>query len=175
MIETRGRKQKTEMIEKVKKLKSDGVDINIIADMLNISQPMVRYYLRQEERKVEKKESIATCFFRQPREVQERIAKEIGYNLPPEIITDDVEKTYKKIEKTIKNEDDSNSLLGRCYKFLNGEIAPNLINEFFNEDEILRLQKIKKFVSKSREIIYGIKSVYAINDVLDELKENGIK
>lgn len=174
MSETRGRGQNTHIIEKVKKLKEQGISINVIADMLSISSPMARYYARQEVKSQEERaESIATCFFRQPREVQERIAKEIGYELPPEKSIVGVENTYKQIEKAI--EFDENSLFVRCEKFLRGKIPPNAIEDVFNQDEIQELQKIGKFVSKSKEVLSGIKSVYTIEEVLDELMEKGIK
>ena len=157
-METRGRNQNIEVIKQVHRYKEAGMPVNLISDIMDIKPSMVRYYLRQEvKEKPEKTDSLATCFYRQPKEVQVRIAREIGYRLPdmpeePEIFVD------------------PESLLGKCTRFLNGEIQPNEMDENFTADEMVALQALPKFMSKSKEIFAGIKSPYSMEEVLEEVK-----
>lgn len=177
-METRGRKQNADIILKVREMKEQGISTNIIADRLGISAAMARYYMRCNIKEDIKRESLTACFFRQPIEVQKRIAEEIGYLLPTEKATNNVQETYQKIEKAVsenKEREEESDLLFRCMKFLLGKVPPNAIDDVFNQDEIDKLSKIKMFVSKSKEIFGGEKSPYSTDEVIEELKKNKIK
>ena len=124
-METRGRNQNIEVIKQVHQYKEAGMPVNLISDVMDIKPSMVRYYLRQEVKdKPEKTDSLATCFYRQPKEVQVRIAREIGYRLP----------------------------------------------DMPEEPEMVALQALPKFMSKSKELFAGIKSPYSMEEVLEEVK-----
>ena len=84
-METRGRKQNSDIVKRIHEAKNAGLSVSDIAEKFELSEPMARYYLRQDVKIVKKKESLVSCFYRQPREVQERIAAEIGYILPPAV------------------------------------------------------------------------------------------
>lgn len=163
-METRGRKQNSDIVKKVHEAKEAGCTVVDIAEKFEISEPMVRYYLRQEVKEVKKRESLISCFYRQPREVQERIASEIGYILPPAIKTEETAESYNKIKETVNND-----LRSRCEKLLKGEIAPMDIDENFTLDERHQLSKATKFMTAVRALVTGESVPYPINEILSEI------
>lgn len=176
-METRGREKNNDKIKQAQELRDQGLNNKEISDIMGISNPMVRYYLKQTPSEERKRESLGTCFFRQPREVQERIATEIGYILPPMQESEEVTKTYKKVEDAVKQEEVKceSKLLFKCMRFLYGKIAVNEIEDVFTQDEMRLLSQNKVFMSKADEMFGGEKSTYTIEEVIEELKNNGIK
>lgn len=163
-METRGRKQNSDTVKQIHEAKQAGMLVPDIAEKFELSEPMVRYYLRQEIKEVKKKESLISCFYRQPREVQERIAAEIGYSLPPAITTEETTQTYNRIQKTMEND-----LKARCEKLLRGEIAPMDIDDNFTLDERHQLSKATKFMAAVRALLTGESLPYPINEILSEI------
>lgn len=173
MRDNRGRKQNNELIAKVQEMRKQGIETGIIADNLGISAPMVRYYARQEVAEPHKRDSLMACFLRQPKEVQERIATEIGYIMPEKSALPDIAQAYEKIESEEPQEEDS--LLKRCEKFLDGKIRFNEIEDYFTTDEIQELSKIEPFVATSKAYFQGTKCIYTKEEVIEALKQNNIK
>ena len=173
MRDNRGRKQNNELIAKVQEMRKQGIETSMIADTLGISAPMVRYYARQEMTGPNRRDSLLACFLRQPKEVQERIAAEIGYIMPEKSSLPDVAQTYQKMKNEEPKEEDS--LLKRCQQFLDGKIRFNEIEDYFTTDEIQELSKIEPFVAMSKAFFQGTKCVYTKEEVLEALKQNNIK
>lgn len=175
-METRGRGKNNDKIKQAHELKALGLTSKDISETMGISEAMARYYLRQEVTEKPKRESLGTCFFRQPIEVQKRIAEEIGYILPSSSDTEEVYDTYKKVENAVRQEEISeNGLLSKCTKFLNRKIALNEIEEVFTNDEMKLLSGSSIFMSKAKEIFGAEKSIYSVDEVIEELKNKGIK
>lgn len=171
-METRGRKMNLEMALKVKELSQKGLSNNDIADMVGISNPMVRYYLRLEDSIIQNsqqqaRKSLTQCFFSQPREIQEQIADMIGYILPKENNSD-----YSNIYSSLSNVKlEKSELVKKVRKFLNGEIERNNIEQEFSYDERIKLSACKEFVAKTNEIFAGVKCDYTNEEILNKVKE----
>lgn len=163
-METRGRKQNSDIVKRIHEAKEAGLSVSDMAEKFELSEPMIRYYLRQDVKIVKKKESLVSCFYKQPREVQERIAAEIGYILPPAVEGEETAQSYNKIKETINND-----LRSRCEKLLKGEIATMDIDENFTLDERHQLSKSTKFMTAFRALLIGESSPYPINEILAEI------
>lgn len=169
-METRGRKQNGNMIINVHRLKDEGKLIPDIADILGISIPMVRYFLRQEAKPTARKESLVTCFFRQPKEVQKVVARMIGYILPEETDNSDIPETYKALAGNVEE----NSLLDRIERLFRGEIKMNEVEENFTYDERKRLSKIDIFNKTIEAIIKQMPLPTPLDEVLLILRGLGL-
>ena len=165
-METRGRKQNSDILKKIHEAKENGYTVVQIAEKFELSEPMVRYYLRHEVKEIKKRESLVSCFYRQPRAIQERIAAEIGYILPPAIKEEETTITYNKIQKTMDN---YNDLRARCEKLLKGEILPMDIDENFTIDERHRLSKSNKFMGAVRALLTGESINFPIEEILSDI------
>ena len=169
-METRGRKQNGNMIINVHRLKDEGKLIPDIADILGISIPMVRYFLRQEAKPTARKESLVTCFFRQPKEVQKVVARMIGYILPEETDNSDIPEKYKELGGGVEE----NSLLDRVEKLFRGEIKMNEVEENFTYDERKRLSQIDVFNKTIEAILKHNPLPCPLDEVILELTKCGL-
>ena len=160
MPETRGRKQNTSVIVKCHELAAQGKSRDEISAELNISVPMVRYYLSQKPRPSQYK-CLASCFFKQPREIQVAVAKMIGYTLPDEV-QEDVNDLYEQLK-----EDD---LLKRVKDLLTGKIQMHEVDENFNLDEKKKLQKSKTFLRMTMCIIKGESDTTPVDEAIEIIK-----
>ena len=174
-METRGRKKNNDVIAKVKELHNNGLKNQEIAEQLDISCPMVRYYLGQDiVENIMKKRSLTNCFFSQPKEVQERIAKEIGYELASDDDDDSLQVCVDKYHEEVAKISNESPLLLKCRNFLDGKIPPNEIEEVFSRDEMLELSQNPMFMEKSQELFGAKKSKFTAEEVINELKNRGI-
>lgn len=160
MPETRGRKQNTTLIIRCHELAAQGKSRDEISAELNISIPMVRYYLAQKAQP-QKYISLATCFFRQPREIQVAVAKLIGYTLPDEV-QEDLTDMYLQLQ-----EDD---LFKRVKDLLTGKIQMHEVDEEFNLDEKKKLQKSKTFLRMTMCIIKGEPDPTPVDEAIEIIK-----
>lgn len=164
MPETRGRRQNTSIIIKCHELADQGKSRDEISAELNISVPMVRYYLSQKPRPSQYK-CLASCFFKQPREVQVAVAKLIGYTLPDELqdsTTEEVNNLYEQLK-----EDD---LFKRVKDLLTGKIQMHEVDEEFNLDEKKKLQKSKTFLRMTMCIIKGEPDKTPVEEAIEIIK-----
>lgn len=160
IVESRGRKQNTQLIIRCHELEAQGKSKDEISAELNISLPMVRYYLGQKA-KPKKYVSLATCFFKQPREIQVAVAKLIGYTLP-----DEVEEDLTELYTQLRDDD----LINRVKDLLSGKILMRDVDENFNEDEKKKLQKSKTFLKMTMCIIRGTPAPTPVDEAIEIIK-----
>lgn len=169
-METRGRKQNGNMIINAHRLREEGRSTQEIADELNISVPMARYFLRQEAKPTARKESLVTCFFRQPKEVQIAVARMIGYVLPDNDNNIDIQETYENLGGKVEE----NSLLDRVEKLFRGEIKMNEVEENFTYDERKKLSGVEIFNKTIEALITQQPIPCPFDEVILELREKGL-
>lgn len=184
-METRGRNQNIAKILEAQKYKNDGFTTSQISQLMGITKEMVRYFLKQTikiKNTENKKNSLTKCFFSQPIEIQKEIAEKIGYVLP-DTKEFDVVGYYKQASKKfhqadiveeVKIKEIESELISKVRKFLNGEIKPNEIDDLFSYDEKNKLSKNNMFMKKSNEIFFGEKCLYTQEDVINNLKAEGL-
>lgn len=101
VYEMKGRKQNTALVVKCRELKDQGKSFEEIGAAMGISPAMARYYCKQTPRSSQYK-SLASCFFKAPREIQIKVAEMIGYILPEEIkqTAEEINETYNTIKES---------------------------------------------------------------------------
>jgi len=188
-METRGRKPNSFMALRVKEMRKEKKSTQEIAAETGLTAPMVRYYLRlPDTQQHEKRDSVASCFFRQPEAIQYEIARAIGYQMPKPLnselldkvvkdaIDAAIEQAFGDVEEIVHNGPvDESSLLGRCIAFLNGKIEPHEIDENFSHEEMKRLTCIEPFMNMTHEIFGAKKSKYTKEQTVEALRKAGIK